>query len=174
MATKKTSLSSTKPTTSRLKKSPAKAATKSARAPSTNKRPATAAKTGSTAQKAAPPELVVWQKVKPKPAVKASRVPSAQQIAEMIEEATVDAYGEEEVATGWHCVIEEHLQLPFTTEVLGAEVEVIEIDLTGRNEIVAVCKRGKHTQRVPVLDLPLPDPPPEGYAWIEAYRQWGG
>jgi hypothetical protein len=65
----------------------------------------------------------------------------------MIEEATVDAYGEEELATGWHCVIQDNLELPFTTEVLGIEVEVVDIDLTERNEIVAVCQRGKHTQR---------------------------
>lgn len=174
MATKETSPSSTKPKTSRRKKSPAKAATKSASAPSIKKRPTTAAKPGSTAQKAAPPELVVWHKAKPKPAVKASRVPSAQQIAEMIEEATVDAYGEDEVAAGWYCAIQDNLEMPFTTEVLGTEVEVVDIDLTSRNEIVAVCKRGKHTQRVPVLDLSLPEPPPEGYAWIEAFRQWGG
>lgn len=24
------------------------------------------------------------------------------------------------------------------------------------------------------LDLPLPDPPPDGSQWIEAYRHWGG
>ena len=28
------------------------------------------------------------------------------------------------------------------------------------------------TQRIPILDLPLPTPPPEGAQWIEAYRRW--
>ena len=37
----------------------------------------------------------------------------------MVEAATVDAYGEAEQATGWHCVIDEHLRMPFATEMLG-------------------------------------------------------
>jgi hypothetical protein len=27
-------------------------------------------------------------------------------------------------------------------------------------------------QRIGILDLPLPDPPPDGAEWIEAYRRW--
>jgi hypothetical protein len=166
--------SPTKPKPSRPKKSAATASTKSVRAPAAKKRPATVVKPGATTRKTTASKPAVGHKPRPKPAVKVPRGPSAEQIAEMIEEATVDAYGEEELATGWHCVIQDNLELPFTTEVLGIEVEVVDIDLTERNEIVAVCQRGKHTQRVLVLDLPLPDSPPEGAAWIEAYRQWGG
>jgi hypothetical protein len=58
-----------------------------------------------------------------------------------------------------------------TTEVLGVEVTVRKVDLTGGG-IVAVCHRGKIRQRIGILDLPLPDPPPEGVEWIEAYRCW--
>lgn len=29
-------------------------------------------------------------------------------------------------------------------------------------------------QALPILELPLPSPPPEGAEWIEAYRQWRG
>lgn len=107
VAIKKTS--PTKPKTLRPEKSTAKAAAKSARAPSIKKRPATADKPSSTALKGTAPELVVWHKAKPKPAVKSSRVPSAQQIAEMIDEATMDAHGEDEVAIGWHSVIQQNL-----------------------------------------------------------------
>jgi hypothetical protein len=46
------------------------------------------------------------------------------------------------------------------------------IDLTEADEIVAVCLRGRTRQRVPILDLTLPLPPPEGAEWIEAYRRW--
>jgi len=35
-----------------------------------------------------------------------------------------------------------------------------------------VCSRGKSQQPVPILDLALPDPPPEGAPWIEAFRRW--
>lgn len=90
----------------------------------------------------------------------------------MVEEATVDAYGDEEQATGWHCVIDEHLKMPFDTQVLGVSVRVEKIDILDDLSIVAVCRRGPHRQTVLLLDLPMPSPPPEGAEWIEAYRRW--
>lgn len=91
---------------------------------------------------------------------------------EMVEAATVDAYGEAEQTTGWHCVIDEHLRTPFETEVLGVTVRVEKIDLRDDDSIVAVCRRGQHRQTLPILDLPLPRPPPAGAEWVEAYRRW--
>ena len=44
---------------------------------------------------------------------------SKARLAEMIEEATVDAYDASEQATGWFTMLEEHVELPFETEVLG-------------------------------------------------------
>jgi len=90
----------------------------------------------------------------------------------MVEAATVDAYGEAEQATGWHCLLEEHLEMPFETEVLGVAVRVEKIDQLDNATIVAVCRRGHHRQTVPLLDLPMPKPPPEGAEWVEAYRRW--
>ena len=78
----------------------------------------------------------------------------------MIEEATVDAYGDDEQLTGLFTMIEEQLAVPFTTTVLGVEVTVRKIDLTA-DSIVAVCARGQHRQRIDLLDLldlPLPTP----------------
>jgi len=39
-------------------------------------------------------------------------------------------------------------------------------------QIVAICPRDKSKQSVPILDLPLPAPQPEGADWIEAFRRW--
>ena len=39
-------------------------------------------------------------------------------------------------------------------------------------EMVAICRRGRDRQALPILDLPLPTPPPSGAEWIEAYRRW--
>jgi uncharacterized protein (UPF0262 family) len=91
---------------------------------------------------------------------------------EMIEEATVDAYGESEQTVGFFTLLEERLKLPFKTEVLGMEVTVERLDMTDDEQIVAVCSRGKLQQAVPILDLTLPDPPPEGAEWIGAFRRW--
>lgn len=92
----------------------------------------------------------------------------------LIEEATVDCYNEEEQITGLFTMIEEHLALPFQTAALGVTIKVAKVDLTVNHEIVAICRRDGHTQAIPILDLPLPTPPPDGAEWIEAYRRWHG
>ena len=92
----------------------------------------------------------------------------------LVEEAIVDCYNESEQATGLYTMIEDNLALPFETTVLGVPVTVERVDLTQRKEIVAVCRRAGARQTVPILDLPLPSPPPAGAEWIEAYRHWLG
>src|SRR4051794_14167338 len=89
----------------------------------------------------------------------------------MIEEATVDAYNDDEQLTGLFTMIEDHLAMPFTTAVLGVEVTVKKVDLVA-DTIVAVCTQGRHRQKIDLLDLPLPTPAPDGAAWIDAYRHW--
>jgi hypothetical protein len=69
-------------------------------------------------------------------------------------------------------MMEERLAVPFETEVLGVPVMIEQIDLTEADEVVAICRRGRSRQRIPILDLPLPSPRPEGAEWIEAYRYW--
>ena len=87
-------------------------------------------------------------------------------------EEALDAYGEAEQATGWHCMIDENLELPFETEILGVTARVEKIDVADDDAIVAVCRRGSHRQTVPLLDLPMPSPAPRGSEWVEAYRRW--
>ena len=91
---------------------------------------------------------------------------------DLVEEAIVDAYGESEQVTGFFTMIEDHLALPFNTEILGVVATVTKVDLTRTDHIVAICRRGKQRQSIPILDLPLPGPPPDGWEWIEAYRYW--
>ncbi|MDX2681003.1 hypothetical protein [Streptomyces soliscabiei] len=90
----------------------------------------------------------------------------------LIEEATIDAYGEDEQLTGFFTMIEENLAVPFTTTVLGVEVSVTGVDPAEDGRVVARCVRGAVRQDIGVLDLPLPEPAPEGWQWIEAYRYW--
>jgi hypothetical protein len=89
-----------------------------------------------------------------------------------VAEATVDCYDDSECVTGFHAMIEDHLSVPFQTMVLGVDVSVTGIDLTGDEQITAICTRGRSSQRIPILDLPLPTPPPQGAEWIDAYRRW--
>jgi hypothetical protein len=90
----------------------------------------------------------------------------------MVEEATIDAYGESEQVGGFFTMIEEYLHVPFTTTVLGVEVVVKKIDMTEDEEIIAVCQHGEYKQRIPIFELPLPSSLPEGAEWIVAYCYW--
>ncbi|WTZ50435.1 calcium-binding protein [Nocardia sp. NBC_01388] len=90
----------------------------------------------------------------------------------MIEEATVDAYGDEEQLVGFCTMIADYLDIPFETEVFGLRVTVRSIDLLPGSGIVAVCTHGRFRQAIGILDLPLPSPAPKGAEWIEAYRHW--
>lgn len=96
---------------------------------------------------------------------------SSKQLDAIVTEALVDAYTEAEELTGLFTLIEEHLGVPFATEVLGVPVTVRHVDLVD-DDIVAVCVAGRRRQRIPILELPLPEPRPEGAKWIEAYRHW--
>jgi len=99
------------------------------------------------------------------------RVPD-QRVKALVEQATVDCYGESEQVSGLFMMIADNLTVPFSTQVLGVEVIVVAVELTDDERIVAVCERGRHRQRLSVKDLPLPDPAPPGAEWVEAYRAW--
>jgi hypothetical protein len=93
-------------------------------------------------------------------------------LEELVEEAIVDAYGESEQRVGFLTMLEDSLAVPFTTDILGTPVRVERVDLNDADEIVAICRRGRQRQLIPILNLPLPSPPPIGWEWIEAYRHW--
>ena len=90
----------------------------------------------------------------------------------LIEEAVVDAYGDEKQTGGFFTMIEEHLALPFSVSILGVEAVVEKVDMTRDGRIVAVCRHDGVKQRIEILDLPLPRPIPAGAEWIVAYSHW--
>jgi hypothetical protein len=59
-------------------------------------------------------------------------------------------------------MIEAELAQPFGTTVLGVPVKLTKIEQADDDGIVEVCRRGIETQRIGVLDLPLPGPTPAG------------
>ena len=98
---------------------------------------------------------------------------SEAKLDELIGQAIVDAYDEDEQLAGFYSLVSDNLAVPFTTAVLGVEASVESVDLTASG-IVAVCTRGPDRQAIPILDLMLPVPPPPGSEWIAAYRRWAG
>jgi hypothetical protein len=106
-----------------------------------------------------------------KPAGSVRRLQRAR-LEKLIAEALIDCYNQSEEATGLFTALEENLSLPFTGTVLGIKVKVEKVDLDKGGTIVAVCSSNLRRQRIRILDLCLPDPPPAGPQWIEAYRLW--
>ena len=49
---------------------------------------------------------------------------SEAELDELVEQAIVDAYGDDEQMVGFYTMINDNLALPFTTTVLGVEVSV--------------------------------------------------
>ena len=96
---------------------------------------------------------------------------SKAKLEKLIEEAVVDAYGEEEQVGGFLTMMEEHLALPFSANILGVDVVVEKVDMI-QSRIVAICRRNKIRQKIEILDLPLPTPAPAGAEWIAAYHHW--
>ena len=90
----------------------------------------------------------------------------------LIAEATIYCYNDSECVTSFYSMLDDNLAVPFQTVVLGVDVTVAAIDLTDDGQIMAVCARGRSTQHIPILDISLPTPQPDGAKWIAAYRRW--
>jgi len=92
---------------------------------------------------------------------------------ELIDEATVDCYGEEEEHTALLTMIEEHVICPFRVKVIGETIEVTQFEWPSSGYgMLAVCRRRGHAYRVDVNSLEWVEPLPEGFEWIVAYQTW--
>jgi len=111
------------------------------------------------------------RKLKPEPGTNLPSLGKAK-LEALIEEAVVDAYGEDEQKVGLLTMMQEHLARPFSVSILGVKATVDKVDMTRDGRIVAVCRRDGVRQRIEILDLPLPKPKPAGAEWIAAYSYW--
>ncbi len=99
--------------------------------------------------------------------------PSPAQLEELIDEATIDCFGEDEEHTGLLTMIEEHVVCPFRAKVIGENVEVTGFQWPDSgNGLLAICRRSGKTHRVNIDSLEWLERLPEGYEWILAYLRW--
>ena len=84
-------------------------------------------------------------------------------LEELIDEASVDCYDEDEQHTGLLTMIEDN-----NVEIIGFEWPKSGYGL------LAVCERGGKKHLVDITSLEWMKPYPEGYEWIEAYLLWKG
>lgn len=94
----------------------------------------------------------------------------------LIEECTVDAYGEEEQLWAFRQVLEDSIDLPADAFVIGEPVSVIGIDYDGneRRGLTARCRRedgAEYVVAIPEVEFPLSA---AGAPYVAAYRRWLG
>jgi Calcium binding len=95
-------------------------------------------------------------------------------LEKLIEEATVDAYGPAEQATGFYTMIDENVSFPFTARAVGEDVVVTAVDLDNDGEeLLATCRRKGKSYSVRLTELETPTSFP-GREWIAAYFQFQG
>lgn len=100
-------------------------------------------------------------------------VTNPERLNELIEEATIDAYNEEEQHTGLLTMIEDNVVCPFKAKLIGEEIEVTDFvwPESGFGLKVRCTHKGK-THLIDITSLEWIDPLPEGFEWIEAYFEW--
>ncbi len=86
----------------------------------------------------------------------------------------MDAYNDEEQATGFLMMIQDHLPCPFLALVVGESVQVVGFDFGEPYEttVMAVCRRKGKRYKINVTSLEWVGSPPKGAEWVEAYRAW--
>lgn len=101
------------------------------------------------------------------------RKASSSRFRQLIEEALVDCYTEDEQHGAFLVMLQEHVACPFRALVVGEEVEVRDFDWDGTPQgIVAICKRKGRPYRVGLTSLKWAGRPPAGAEWFDAYRAW--
>jgi hypothetical protein len=95
---------------------------------------------------------------------------------QLIEEITVDAYGDDEQLWAFRQAFEDEVSLPADGFVIGEPVTVVEIDYDGneRRGLTAKCRREDGSEHlVAAADVVFPENS-SGARYVAAYRKWLG
>ncbi len=95
---------------------------------------------------------------------------------ELIEEITLDAYGDDEQLWAFRQAFEDHVPLPAEAFVIGETVTVLAIDYEGnpRRGLAAKCRREEGSEQViAACDLIFPEKSTAA-RYMAAYRKWLG
>jgi len=93
----------------------------------------------------------------------------------LIEELTVDAYGDEEELVGFLTGAEDALKVGEMATIAGAEIRIVAVDCgpDARRGLLAVCERDHQRFEVSLADLTFV-PSSELGQIVAAYRRWLG
>ncbi len=98
-----------------------------------------------------------------------------ERLKELIAEATVDCYGEEEEYWGIWTMLEDELDYPLSATLIGEKVKLIGLDSAASSShrgIVARVRRKGQTYRVSLADLQITNPDSHSAEWLAAYQYW--
>ena len=97
-------------------------------------------------------------------------------LRELLDEATVDCYGEDEEFSGVLVTLDENLNFPLQAELLGDIVEVTGLSDRSnlRRGIVADIKKGERNTTANLADLTFVNPDPTSAEVLAMYRYWLG
>jgi hypothetical protein len=95
-------------------------------------------------------------------------------VEQALEDATVDAYGDDEQHTGVLTAIQDELEFPFQVQVLGETVTVVDMEWPENDEygLDLVVERNGHRHRVEARSADLLPPFPKGHLYLAAYLDW--
>jgi hypothetical protein len=97
-------------------------------------------------------------------------------LEDVIEQITVDAYGDAEQLWAFRQAFEDDLTVPCAATIAGAPVTVVKFDFDGneRRGLTATCRlRDGSQQTISAADVQLPPGDP-GERYLAAYRKWMG
>jgi hypothetical protein len=95
-------------------------------------------------------------------------------VQEALEDATVDAHDEYEQHSGLLTMVEQEVAFPFRAQVLGEEVDIVEMEWPEDDEfgLDLVCERGGKQDRIEARNVELIPPLPAGHLYLAAYLAW--
>lgn len=102
-------------------------------------------------------------------------MPGEERLQELLEEATIDCYDEEEAFMGVLISVDENVNWPLPAELAGMPVEVlglIESASSTRRGIVARIRRGGKEYTANLSDLTLGKMDESSAEWLAMYRWW--
>jgi hypothetical protein len=97
-------------------------------------------------------------------------------LEDLIEQITVDAYGEVEQLWAFRQAFEDHLTVPCAATIAGAPVTVVDFDFDGneRRGLTAKCRLQDGSQQTISADDVQLRPGDPGERYLAAYRKWIG
>jgi hypothetical protein len=100
---------------------------------------------------------------------------SEERLQELLEEATVDAYGDEEEFSSVLITLDENVDWPLSATLAGMPVEVLGLDESAsglRRGIVARIRRGGKEHEAALADLTFSDVDETSGEWLAMFRWW--